>query len=192
VGLILIGLGLSLVVSVGLFATACGYVALNAAYTGWLRRIPVVDIVAIATAFVLRALAGAVAAQVPVSHWFIVFVSCSALFVAAGKRYADLLDPAARKSRRVLQAYSAGFLRLVIAVSWALALATYFVWAFQGHRAGSDPWRELSLVPLALVTLRYLEIVSRGAGGAPERVLFSDRFVQLAGAIWLAMFAVGV
>jgi decaprenyl-phosphate phosphoribosyltransferase len=136
--------------------------------------------------------AGAVAAQVPVSSWFIVFVSCSALFVAAGKRYADHLDPAARSSRRVLQSYSAGFLRLVIAISWALALGTYFVWAIQSHSDGADPWRELSLVPLALVTLRYLVIVSEGGGGAPERVLFSDRFVQVAGAIWLAMFAVGV
>ena len=191
-GLVVIGLGVSLVVSDEMFATAFGYVALNAVYTGLLRRVPVADIVAIAGVFVIRALAGAVAAQVPISRWFIVFVSWGAVFVATGKRYADCVDPAARSSRRVLQTYSAGFLRLVLAISCAMALATYFMWAFQTSSPGGGPWRELTVVPLVMVTLRYRTVAARGAGGAPERVLFSDRFVQLAGTIWLAMFALGV
>jgi decaprenyl-phosphate phosphoribosyltransferase len=191
-GLIVIGLGIALAVSVELFATACAYVALNAAYTGLLRRVPVADIVAIAGAFVIRAIAGAVAVQVPISGWFIVFVSSGALFVAAGKRYADYLDPAARNSRRVLQKYSADFLRIVIAISCALALATYVIWAFQTGSPGVGPWRELTVIPLLLVVLRYRMVAIRGDGGAPERVLFSDHFVQLAGAFWLATFALGV
>lgn len=191
-GLMVIGLGISLVISIGLLTTACGYVALNAAYTGLFRRVPVADIVAIGGAFVIRALAGAVAVQVPISGWFIVFVSWGALFVAAGKRYADYLDPAARKSRRVLQRYSAEFLRVAIAVSCALALATYVMWAFQTASPGGGPWRKLTVIPLLLVVLRYRTVAIRGAGGAPERVLFSDHFLQLAGAIWLATFALGV
>ncbi len=191
VGLVLIALGLSLVVSIGVFATACGYVALNAAYTAVLRRVPVVDIAAVAAAFVIRALAGAVAAQVPISGWFVLFVWSGALFVAAGKRYADRLDPAARGSRRVLQSYSTEFLRLVIALSCALALAGYVVWAFRTPSRGGGPWRELTVVPLVLVTIRYRAVAVRGAGGMPERVLFSDRFVQLAAAMWLATFAFG-
>jgi decaprenyl-phosphate phosphoribosyltransferase len=190
--LIVIGLGMALAVSITLFATACGYVALNVAYTGFLRRVPVLDIVAIAGAFVIRALAGAVAVQVPISCWFIVFVSWGALFVAAGKRYADYVDPAARSSRRVLQNYSADFLRLVIAVSCALSLATYFIWALETQSPAGGPWRKLTVVPLVLVAVRYRMVATRGGGGAPERVLFTDRFVQLAGALWLATFALGV
>jgi decaprenyl-phosphate phosphoribosyltransferase len=190
--LVVAGLGTSLAVSLGVFATACGYVALNAAYTGLLRRVPVADIVAIGGAFVIRALAGAVAVQVPISGWFIVFVSCGALFVAAGKRYADYLDPAARHSRQVLQRYSAGFLRAVIAISCGLALATYIMWAFQTGSPGGGPWRKLTVIPLLLMVLRYRALAVRGAGGAPEHVLFSDRFVELSGAIWLATFALGV
>jgi len=103
---VLLGLGVALSISPALFAAACGYVLLNAAYTGFLRRIAIADICAIAGAFVVRALAGSIAASVPSSRWFIVVVSFAALFVAAGKRYADFLDRRARADpvRRPLHA----------------------------------------------------------------------------------------
>jgi decaprenyl-phosphate phosphoribosyltransferase len=100
---LLLGVGLSLAVSSTLLAVACGYALLNVGYTTLLRRIAIADIIAIAGAFVLRAVAGGVAARVPISYWFILVVSFAALFVAAGKRYADFLDPATRGSRRVLR-----------------------------------------------------------------------------------------
>jgi decaprenyl-phosphate phosphoribosyltransferase len=104
---IALGLALSATVSWSLAAAAGGYALLNVAYTVVLRRIAIADICAIAGAFLLRAVAGAVAAGVPSSPWFVVVVSFAALFVAAGKRYADYLDPAARRSRPVLEQYTA-------------------------------------------------------------------------------------
>jgi decaprenyl-phosphate phosphoribosyltransferase len=189
---LLLGAALTLTLGWRLFAVACGYALLNVAYTTWLRRIAIIDIGAIAAAFALRAVAGGVAAHVPISRWFLVVVSFVALFIAAGKRYADFLDPAARRSRPVLAEYNADFLRIVLGVACSVALAEYCLWAFGASRPGVVPWRELTIVPFTAAVLRYGLLVTGGAGDAPEKILFTDRFIQVAGAAWLLTFALGV
>ncbi len=187
--LVAIGIWLALAVSVDLCIMACAYAALNVAYTTWLRRVAIADIAAIAAAFVLRALGGGIAAHVAISRWFILVVSFAALFVAAGKRYADFLDPETRRSRRVLEQYTAEFLRLVICVSCAGALGAYSLWAFA---AGVPLSRELTIIPFILAMLRYGLLVTSGSGGAPETVIFGDRFMQMTGLAWVVMFGLGV
>ncbi|MDQ6607084.1 MAG: decaprenyl-phosphate phosphoribosyltransferase [Actinomycetota bacterium] len=189
---ILVGAAAAGAVGWGLLAVAGGYIALNVLYTSWLRGIAIADIAAIAAAFVLRATAGGIAADIPISRWLIIVVSFAAVFVAAGKRYADFLDPAARRCRPVLNQYNADFLRMVIGIACAVALGAYCLWAFGVARPGPVPWRELTIVPFTLALLRYGLIVTDGRGGAPEQVLFEDRFTQLAGTAWLIMFALGV
>lgn len=184
-----LGIWLALAVSDALCAVAAAYAALNVAYSTWLRRVAIADIAAIATAFVLRAIAGGVAAGVPLSRWFVLVVSFAALFVAAGKRYADLVQPRARGSRRVLDQYTPEFLRLVMGVACAAALGAYALWAFA---AGVSVWRELTIVPFALALLRYGLLVTAGRGGEPEAVLFGDRFTQATCVAWIALFALGV
>jgi decaprenyl-phosphate phosphoribosyltransferase len=181
---------LAATISLPLVAVGAGYIVLNVAYTLWLRQIAVADIGAVAGCFVLRAVAGGVAAPVGVSHWFVLVISFAALFVAAGKRYADVVDPAARRSRAVLAQYTPEFLRLVIGVACAVALTTYALWAFQMH-TNAVLARELTLVPFTLVLLRYALVVSWGGGGAPEAVLFRDRFIQCSGTVWLLLFLIG-
>jgi decaprenyl-phosphate phosphoribosyltransferase len=188
---VMVALAVSATVNWGLFAVAGGYALLNVAYTAWLRSVAIADITAIAGAFVLRAVAGGVAANIPISRWFVVVVSFAALFVAAGKRYSDFLDPAMRRSRPVLRRYSAEFLRVVIAIACAAALGAYCVWAFEAISPTAVPWREITIVPFTIAVLRYLLIVMRGGGAAPEEVLFGDRFMQITGVTWLVMFGLG-
>ena len=124
----------------------------------------IADIAAVAGAFVLRAAAGGVAAGVPISRWFFVVVSFSALFVAAGKRYSDFLDPAARRSRAVLREYNAEFLHMVLGIACAVALGAYCLWAFQGLGRDALGWREVTIVPFTVALLRYALLVTAGAG----------------------------
>lgn len=186
------GLGVSAGLGMTSLVVAGAYVLLNFSYTTWLRRIAIADIVAIAGAFVIRASAGGVAAGVPISRWFFVVVSFAALFVAAGKRYADFLDPGSRGSREVLSDYNAEFLRMVIGVSCAVALGAYCLWAFQAGRPGTILWREATIVPFTIALLRYGLLVTGGRGGAPEEILLGDRFMQLTGVAWLVTFALGL
>ncbi len=140
----------------------------------------------------IRAAAGGAAAGVPISRWFFVVVSFSALFVAAGKRYADFLDPASRGSRPVLADYNADFLRMVIGSAWAVALGAYCLWAFGAAHGGSLAWREATILPFTLALLRYGLLVSDGRGGAPEEILLGDRFIQLTGVAWIVTFGLGL
>jgi decaprenyl-phosphate phosphoribosyltransferase len=183
------GLALAATVNLDTLAVACAYVVLNAAYTLWLRSIAVVELVAIASAFVLRSIAGATAAHIAASRIFIAVVAVSALFVVAGKRYADLVDRSARLSRAVLHRYSTTSLRLVLLVACAATLWTYGFWALSGVHGRIAEACEPTLIPFTLLLLRYAVIACRGGGGAPEHVLFADRQLQVLGLAWLILFA---
>jgi decaprenyl-phosphate phosphoribosyltransferase len=200
VGALLGGLALCLAIRPPLAVVAIAYVALTLSYTWIWRHILVLDIVAIASGFVLRALAGGVAAPVALSRWFVLVVTCVALFVAAGKRQAELTRTAARArngeppvaGRRVLNRYTPGGLRLLLAGSGAGALFAYCVWAFQLHGVDGVPWRLLTLVPFAACLLRYDTLVRGGEGEAPEEMLLSDRVLLIGGALWLLLFSLSV
>lgn len=196
-------LGLSLLLAGLLLCGALGplpalvgaaYVVLTLSYTLVWRHLIVFDIFAVAGGFVLRAVAGGVAAPVTLSRWFLLVVISSAVFVAAAKRYAELRRTANGDGarRRVLHSYSPRALELTIAGATAVALLAYCVWAFSLASVRGIPWRPLTIVPFAVSLLRYGALVRRGAGEAPEEVLLSDRPLQLAGLLWLVLFALEV
>jgi decaprenyl-phosphate phosphoribosyltransferase len=184
-----LGLMLATAVNWDTLSVALAYVLLNAAYTLRLRGVVFVELIAISAAFVLRAIAGATAGGLAPSQPFIATVACGALFVVVGKRYADLVDPSARRSRAVLTRYSRAALRLMMTLACAVALAMYDAWAFTSSASSLTLARELSTIPLMAALLRYRVIANRGDGGAPEQVLFADRELQLLGLIWLLLFA---
>jgi decaprenyl-phosphate phosphoribosyltransferase len=192
-GAVLISAGLTLcgLVRPGVALVGAGYVALSVSYALLWRRVVLLDIAAIAGGFVLRALAGGVAAPVALSRWFVLVVTFSAVFIAAGKRRAELLRTAGA-GRRVLGRYSDGLLRLILICSAALALTAYCGWVFLVPTVHGVPWRPLTLLPVAVALLRYGALVRAGYGEAPEDLLFGDRVLALAGLAWLVLFALGV
>jgi decaprenyl-phosphate phosphoribosyltransferase len=192
--LMLAGLILCAVIAPLLALVGAAYLGVTISYSLFWRRVLVLDIVAIAGGFVLRAVAGGVSAPVTLSRWFLLVVVCGAVFVAAAKRYAELRragrDRLAR--RRVLHSYSPRLLELILTASAALALVAYCVWAFQLPAVRGIPWRPLTIAPFAACLLRYGALVRAGAGEAPEDVLLADRPLQLAGLAWLMLFALEV
>jgi decaprenyl-phosphate phosphoribosyltransferase len=157
------------------------------------RRLVLLDIAAIAGGFVLRALAGGVAAPVVLSRWFVLVVSFAAVFVAAGKRRAELRRmESSGRGRSVLGHYSKGLLRLILVAGAALSVAAYCGWAFLVPSVHGIPWRPLTLVPVAVALLRYGALVRAGHGEAPEDLVFGDRVLAAAALGWLALFALGV
>jgi decaprenyl-phosphate phosphoribosyltransferase len=190
-GCALLGLAACAAVSSTLLIIGAAFLGLNLAYTTRLRRVPLADIGAIAASFALRAIAGSVATETPISPLFVVVVAFAALFVAGGKRYADIRDPAGRRARPVLERYSPGLLRLLIAVTCVGAIVAYAAWAFAGARSDVAAVRELALVPFAIALLRYATLLDAGAGDAPERVLFGDRVLAACGVLWACLFMIG-
>jgi decaprenyl-phosphate phosphoribosyltransferase len=197
-GLVLIvaGVGLCFAIRPLLAAVGAGYVALSLSYTLVWRHLLVLDMFAIAGGFVLRAIAGGAAAPVALSRWFVLVVTCGAVFVAAGKRHAELrrtvVTNAVIGRRKVLEGYTEARLRVILIVSAVLAVVAYAVWASKLPDVHGIPWRPLTIIPFAAGLLRYGVLISSGQGESPEELLLHDRLLQLAGVAWLVLFALGV
>jgi len=176
------------------------YVVLTLGYTFSLKHVAVVDILIIASGFVLRAAAGAVAVDVPMSRWFVLCITFGSLFVVVGKRYAELKQVGeGAGTRATLDIYTVGYLRILLSVSLAGVLISYCVWALETSSAGELggavtglPLYEATIVPMVLALFRYLLVLERGRGSAPEEVFLSDRVLQLSGVAWVMLFVVAV
>jgi decaprenyl-phosphate phosphoribosyltransferase len=172
------------------------YIAVTLAYSAWLKHVAVVDIVVVATGFVLRAIAGAVAVDVPMSNWFLICISFGSLFIVTGKRYAELLEfgDGAGTVRPSLDGYSVPYLRFVLGVASSVTLLSYCLWAFEKARLADTSWPmyQISIIPMATALLRYGLVLERGHGGAPEDVFLSDRHLQALAVIWLVTFTLGI
>jgi decaprenyl-phosphate phosphoribosyltransferase len=171
------------------------YVAVQVAYTLWLKHEAILDLAAVAAGFVLRAIAGGVATQVPLSNWFLIVACFGSLFMVTGKREAEimLLGQDGEHHRATLGAYTPTFLRYVRAVTSGVAMTAYCLWAFErAHGSAGAIWFELSIVPFVLGVLRYALLVDAGHGGAPEDVVLGDPTLQVLALSLAVLFAIGV
>jgi decaprenyl-phosphate phosphoribosyltransferase len=194
--LVLAGIGLAFTARWELAVVVAGYVALTTSYSLALKHVAVVDMVAVAAGFVLRAIAGASATGVPVSDWFFIVASFGSLFMVAGKRHAERqeMGAGAVAVRPALAEYTDGFLAYVRAVASGTVLVAYCLWAFEkAHEAQTSwPWYQLSILPFVLGLLRYALLIEQGKGAAPEEIVLSDRTLQCIGVLWVLVFGLGI
>ena len=172
------------------------YVALTITYSTFWKHIAVLDLVAVAGGFVVRAFAGAYAVDVPVRSWFVLVISFASLLIVTGKRYAELRDLGADASmtRATLDQYSVGYLRVIIAMSLSATVVAYCLWAFDTMQVSGTQWPfyELSIVPMVAAVMRYVLVLEQGQGGAPEEIFFGDRVLQVLGLVWVVIWGCGV
>lgn len=171
------------------------YVAVTLAYSLWLKHEPILDLAGVAAGFLIRAIAGGVAADVWISQWFIIVVGFSSLFIVTGKRSAEHLELGDDRGdhRSTLSTYSPEFLRFVRGAATAAAFTAYCVWAFEkGAGTSGALWFELSIIPYVLAMLRYALLLDQGQGGAPEEIFLRNRVLQALGLAWAVLFAAGI
>lgn len=179
-------------------AALTAYVAIQAGYTLWLKHIALVDVMVIASGFVLRALTGGLAARVAISPWLLLCAFLLALFLALCKRRHERIDlsDGAEAHRPSLEHYGAGLTDQLIAIAAActiLSYALYTLWPETHAKFGS--YRLGFTIPFVVFGIfRYMDLVyHHRAGGRPEKVLLTDAplLVDLAlyGAAVLAVFA---
>jgi decaprenyl-phosphate phosphoribosyltransferase len=172
------------------------YAILTVGYSVSWKHIALLDLALVASGFVLRAMAGAAGTDTRMSSWFVMCTSFGSFFIVAGKRFAELLEMGdnATVTRRSLSAYSVPYLRQLLSVSCTATVVSYCLWAFENGESASGalPWHGLSIVPMVLALLRYMMVLERGGGGAPEEVFTKDRSLQLYGLAWVVVYALGV
>jgi len=168
-------------------ACLAAFVALQAAYSLGLKAFELVDVLAIAGLFVLRASAGAIAVDVRISEWLLLCTFLLALFVALGKRRAELgLDGV--HARPALDGYSVALVDQLLAIVAAATIAAYTGYALAAH----DTRWLVATVPLVVYGLfRYLLLLHRrGLGEEPETLLVEDLPLLVTVAVWAAACAV--
>jgi 4-hydroxybenzoate polyprenyltransferase len=164
------------------------YAALMFAYSYLLKHIVLLDMMAISAGFVLRAMAGAVAIDVPISPWLYVVTALGALFMIIYKRRAEivLLESGAGKHRPILDDYSLPLLDQMGTLVTASTLAAYGLYTFSAENLPDNNALMLTIPFVLYGLLRYLYLVhQRNEGGSPEEVLLRDWPLRIDIALWL-------
>lgn len=151
-------------------ALLAAFVVLQLAYTLALKRVVLIDVVAIAMLFVLRAAAGAVAVSVRISPWLLVCTGLLALFLALGKRRAELC--LGHRGRAVLAGYDLGLVDQLLTAVAGSTIVVYVLYTLTGHQSA---WL-IATIPFVVVgVFRYLLLLRRTSRGEePENVLLTD------------------
>jgi 4-hydroxybenzoate polyprenyltransferase len=186
--------GIALVLSIALGRAFVGiallYIALQAAYSFWAKRVMVVDIIAVSIGFVMRAFAGGVAIKAEVSPWLAFITFALALLLVLGRRRHELiaLGDAATAHRGALEFYSVRLIDQMISIVAGATLVGYMIYTASSEVESKLGTRHLYLtVPfVAFGILRYLYLIAeRDEGGDPARMLLGDTPLLIAVGLWL-------
>ena len=188
-----------------LFTLILFYLGLQALYSLGLKNIHVIDIIIIATGFVLRVYAGAFVINAHLSVWFLLCVVSASLFLAAGKRRAEinLLEAVDGGTRKSLSKYSKELLNSYVTM---FGNATWMSWSlytfFESPKAALPFWlalaelsRATTIDKLMMLTIpvvifgimRYEALIFEGKSEAPEKLLLTDKALLIAVGLWLTL-----
>ena len=176
-----------------LVATASAYLCLSFLYSFKLKHVPFVEMLIVASGFVLRVLGGAAATHVKPSVWFLLVCSLGALGVTVAKRYTELtsLGADAVKHRPVMRWYRPEMLRIAQVTIGVGMLATYLMWALSESSA-ARPWHLASALPLAAALVRFGVLAGRRTVRPVEDLITRDVVMLCCEAAWLILFCVGL
>jgi 4-hydroxybenzoate polyprenyltransferase len=171
------------------FIVAASYLALLALYSGPLKHIVIIDVLTIAIGFVLRAVAGAVAVNVDISHWLLVCTILLALFISLAKRRHEilLLADGAANHRPILGQYTSYLLDQMIAVVTSATLVAYVFYTIspETEQKFGTQWLGLTIPFPIYGIFRYLYLVhQREGGGSPADLLLTDRPLLVCVTLW--------
>lgn len=196
IALWIIGAGAAFWLGPRLGWTAIAFLLLNVAYSLWLKRQVIIDVMAISVSFMIRAIAGVEVLRdldpgVALSQWLLLCTFFLALVMGFGKRRSELvlLDEEASAHRASLGDYSVALLDVIIPLVSAcaiLAYSVYTIWPETVAKLGTD--KLVYTVPFVVYGFfRYLFLVrERGLGGNPSEILFRDAALLVSVVAWMA------
>ncbi len=169
-----------------------GYLLLNIAYSFYLKHIAIIDVVCIATGFVLRIFAGGAVSGIPLSHWIVIMTFLLALFLALGKRRDDLLISAnGCSTRKSLDGYNLEFVSLSMILMTSVVIVAYILYCVSPEVIQKHGSHDLYFTAFWVIIglLRYLQITFvEERSGSPTMVLLQDRFLWVVIAGWIMTF----
>jgi 4-hydroxybenzoate polyprenyltransferase len=178
----------------GLLIISAVYICLMIAYCTALKNVAIAEVLCISAGFVLRAVAGGVVIDVPISHWLFICTALVSLFLALGKRRHELsrLEDNAANHRPVLREYNEALLDQMISITATSCLVSYLLYCVLSEKAAHHPGLLLTAPIVAYGLFHYLHsIYCKGAGGSPEEIVLKDKRFLGAGIVYaIAVFVV--
>ena len=164
------------------------YLILNLIYSKWIKHVVLLDIIILASFYVIRVAAGvALIDVVRFSPWIYIFTTFLALLMGTGKRRAELSEIAdgPNDQRRVLDGYTLNFLDQLITLASGMTIITYSSYTFSAPNLPENHAMMLTIPFLIYGIFRYQYLLQvKGSGSAPEELVLSDRPLQFAIALW--------
>ncbi|QLG69860.1 MAG: UbiA prenyltransferase [Candidatus Woesebacteria bacterium] len=181
------------------------YLVLQVLYSLWLKNLAVIDILVIATGFILRVYGGAFAINAHLSVWFLLCVISVSLFLASGKRKAELniTEGKEAKTRSSLSNYQRELLNSYVTMfgnaawmSWSLfsffesPKASTPLWVFLAEISKTITVNKLLMTTIPVVIfgiMRYQSLIFAGKTERPEKLILTDTALVFAVLIWTVM-----
>ena len=191
----LLAVGLTLWLIPDLTWLLLGYMALNVAYSLWLKHVSLIDMLVVASFYVMRVLAGAITGNIIPSQWIVVMTFLLALFLVLGKRRDDVMLQAetGKAVRRGIANYNLQFINMALTLVATVTIVSYMMYTMTGTVAArlDSQYVYCTAVFVLAGILRYLQItVVENRSGSPTGVLLRDRFIQLCLAGWFITFLI--
>ncbi len=176
--------------AVGIMAV---YIAMNIAYSFYLKHIAILDVMIIAIGFVLRLFIGSVVTGIQLSMWIVVMTFLLALFMALAKRRDDVLIylETGKKMRKVIDGYNLQFLDTAMAIMASVVIVVYTIYTTSNEVVERFHTQYLYLTALFVILgiMRYLQIAFvHQDSGSPTNIILKDRFMQLTILAWIVSF----
>ncbi|HLG23079.1 MAG TPA: decaprenyl-phosphate phosphoribosyltransferase [Candidatus Manganitrophaceae bacterium] len=190
VSLLLFSISLFLAVFLGapFLLILAAYAINNMMYTFYLKKKTVLDVMSIASGFVMRVYAGGFLVGIEITHWLIVSVFSLSLLLGFGKRrseYEDLQE-GARKTRKVHESYSIPKLNLLLGISASITIVTYMLYALSPETKARGADNIIFTTPFVVYCIyRFLLKVQEERRGEPVELILNDRGFVFAGLLWL-------
>lgn len=170
------------------------YLVINFAYSTWLKKIAIIDVLLISLGFVLRLFAGSVVTGIVLSMWLVLMTFLITLFMGFAKRRDDVLifNKTGKSMREALDGYNLEFLNISMSMVATASLVAYIMYTVSSEvtsRLGTDKLY-LTSVFVVVGILRYFQLVFvHEKGHSPTQILINDRLIQLSIVFWIITFA---
>ena len=170
------------------------YIALNIAYSFYLKHVAILDICIIAIGFVLRLFVGATVTSITLSMWIVIMTFLLALFLALAKRRDDVLlyMDTGKKMRKVIDGYNIQFIDSAMAIMASVVIVAYIIYTTSSEVVQRLNTQYLYLTALFVIigVMRYLQIsFVKQDSGSPTKIILKDIFIQLTLLFWVMSFA---
>jgi 4-hydroxybenzoate polyprenyltransferase len=176
----------SYLISIPFFIALVSYMLLSFSYSMKLKHLVILDVLIVASGFVIRAAAGALVINVSISPWLLICTSLLALFVVLAKRRHEItLLTDASKHRKILEEYSLPMLDQMISVVTASTVIAYSLYAFTSPTAQKHNYLMLTIPFVLYAIFRYLYLIhKKNQGGSPESVFLKDKPMIIDVLLW--------